>query len=371
MIASQELCRMLQQQDLTFLTGVPDTGLRDFLVYVENRGQGMNHVRAANEGQAIAIAAGYHLATKKVPVVYFQNSGLGNAINPLTSLADKEVYGIPMILFIAWRGKPDEHDEPQHKKMGRVMLDLLNVLEIPFEVIKEDSIGVNSQLAQLKTLAQQTQHPVALIFPKGVIVKEDMPIEVRGGEMLREEALEMLVDKIGSNPIVSTTGYTSRELFEIRERKGHGHHLDFLTVGSMGHASSIALGIVQHSKKPVYIVDGDGALLMHMGSAAAIGAYAPKNLFHVVIDNGAHESTGGQPTVHQQIDWRGLFQAMGYKSIELIDRKEHLEGFDFADLSSPAALVIKVRQGTRSDLGRPTNTPQENKEAFMRFLGEE
>ena len=312
---SKELIDILKQLDLNFVTGVPDSGLRNFLVYVEQHPEELDHVRAANEGQAVAIATGYHLATRKVPIVYMQNSGLGNAVNPLTSLADKEVYSIPMVLFIAWRGKPGEPDEPQHSKMGRVMLDLLRALEIPFEIAQVEAGEVYTQLVSLKEQAISGRHPVALVFPKGVVEEEKgvPPFDFAQGkeEMRREEALGLLLDKIGENPIVSTTGYTSREIFEIREQKNQGHHLDFLTVGSMGHASSIALAIARKTKKPVYVVDGDGALCMHMGAAATIGSYAPANLFHIVIDNGAHESTGGQPTLSRHLDWQKVFGAVG------------------------------------------------------------
>ncbi|MBU1014868.1 phosphonopyruvate decarboxylase [Patescibacteria group bacterium] len=366
MISSTSFLEALKRLDLTFFTGVPDSGLREFLVYLETHEDETRHVRAVNEGQAVGIAVGYHLATGKVPVVYLQNSGLGNAMNPLTSLADLEVYGIPMILFVAWRGRPGEKDEPQHKKMGRVMEDMFKVLEIPYEVAKDEPEGLTAQAARLKEIALEHQAPVALVFPRGIIEKEKQEEEQREG-LRREEALEILLEKIGEAPVVSTTGYTSREVFEIREKNEQSHERDFLTVGSMGHASAIALGIARSVSKRVFLIDGDGAFQMHMGSAAAIGFYAP-NLVHIVIDNGAHESTGGQPTLVSKLDWEKLFQSVGYKSVALVSGREELELLNLAALSSPAALVVKVAQGTRTDLGRPTAAPQENKEAFMRFL---
>jgi phosphonopyruvate decarboxylase len=364
---SKDFLEILKELQLNSLAGVPDSGLRDFLIYVENHADRVDHVRCANEGQAVGVAAGYYLATKQVPIVYLQNSGLGNTVNPLTSLADKEVYGIPMILFVAWRGKPGEPDEPQHSKMGRVMLDMLNVLEIPFEIAQGDGSSLRQQLTSLKEQTMQTNHPVALVFPKGVFEEEKLAVEPLDG-MKREEALEILLEKIGLHPIVATTGYTSREIFEIREKKGQSHELDFLSVGSMGHASSIALGIARQSKKQVYIIDGDGAISMHMGCVATIGSYAPENLYHIVIDNGVHESTGGQPTVSRHIEWKQFFESVGYKSASVVSNRQDLEAIDVDAAFRPAALVIKVVPGTRKDLGRPTKTPGENREAFMKFL---
>jgi phosphonopyruvate decarboxylase len=364
---SKELIDVLKRLGLDFLTGVPDTTLRDFLIYVEEHPNEINHLRAANEGQAVALASGYYLATAKVPIVYMQNSGLGNAVNPLTSLADKEIYGIPMILFIGWRGCPGKPDEPQHIKMGRITLDLLKALEVPFEIVQPNIDKTQKQISYLKEQTVKNHQPVALVFSKGVIEKEKAGQKYLKG-MQREEALDILLDKIGNAPIVSTTGYTSREIFEIRERKSQGHNKDFLCVGSMGHASAIALSITRYYKKPVYVIDGDGALCMHMGAVATIGFYAPTNLCHIIIDNGLHESTGGQPTLSRHLNWQQLFTALGYKTVETIERLEDLKMIDFSVLLPPTALVIKVVPGTRSDLGRPTKTPAKNKEEFMRFF---
>lgn len=365
---AKELIEILKRLELYFLTGVPDSGLRNFLIYIEGHPEELKHMRAVNEGQAIAFAAGYHLATGMVPIVYMQNSGLGNAINPLTSLADKEVYGIPAILFIAWRGRPNEPDEPQHKKMGRIMLDFLKTLEIPFAIANKEKKTAEEQLKSLKEQTLKSKHPVAFVFPKGVIDEEKTDKNSEGTK--REEILEILLDKIGKKPVIGTTGYASREIFEIRERKKQGHDMDFLCVGSMGHASSIALAIAKNSKTGVYVIDGDGALCMHMGAAASIGFYAPDNLCHIVIDNGAHESTGGQPTISRTIDWKKFFLSLGYKTVKVINGVEKVKAIDLSSLTHPSAIVIKLSQGARKNLGRPTTAPAENKTAFMNFLKE-
>lgn len=366
MITSQELFETLSHLDLAFFTGVPDSGLREFLLYLEKHEAEAKHIRAVNEGQAVALAAGYHLATGKIPLVYMQNSGLGNAVNPLTSLADPAVYGIPMVVLVAWRGRPGEKDEPQHEKMGKITQELLQTLGIPHEVAKESREDIARQLKQLKANAQELKSPVALIFPKGIIAKEGEREEHQG--MKREEALELLLEKIGESPVVCTTGYTSREVFEIREKREQSHERDFLCVGSMGHASSIALGIASSTTKRVYLLDGEGALLMHLGAAPTIGFYAPKNLLHIVIDNGVYESTGSQPTISGVLDWQKFFEAVGYKSIALAGTREELEQVDLSRLQGPAVLVVRVIPGTRSNLRRPTTSPRENKEGFMRFL---
>jgi len=366
MLSGKDIFDILLKNKIHFITGVPCSFYGDFLVYLNSHAsQEIRHVIAASEGESMGIAAGYHLATGEVPVVYLQNSGLGNAVNPLTSLMDKEVYSIPVILFVSWRGEPGYKDEPQHVKMGKIMCNLLSTMGIFYEVAREGEI--EEQIRRLKKKALDEKAPVALIFRKGIIAKGSSINQERDG-MTRERALEVLLTKIGENPIISTTGKTSREIFEIRDKKRQGHQFDFLTVGSMGCASSIALGIALNSERKIYVIDGDGALLMKMGTLATIGSYAPKNLVHIVMDNQAHESTGGQPTCSSVLSWQKLFEGANYKKVILVGNYEELDRLDVSNIESPCAIVIRVCTGSREDLGRPTTTPVQNKEDFKKFL---
>lgn len=360
---------ILKRFGLAFLTGVPDSGLRDFLVYVESHEKEVEHVRAANEGQAIGVAVGYHLATGKTPVVYFQNAGLGNAINPLTSLADESVYGIPMLLLVGWRGEPGKKDEPQHMKMGRITTEQLKLLGIPFEVAENQEKALEDQVSKLASQASEESKPVALVFQKGFFAGETEAEPPEG--LRRETALNILLDKVGDGLLVSTTGKTSREIFELREAKRQEHR-DFLVVGSMGAASSIGLGIsVLKPRRKVFVFDGDGALLMHLGALPTIGHYKPSNFCHVLLDNGVHESTGWQPTVSPTTDWERIFKGSGYRDVIYVRTREELEKVNLGDFTGPIALIVSVVPGSRRDLSRPSQTPKECKKAFMDFANNE
>ena len=366
MLTAKELLDVLNKHDIRFLTGVPDSGLKDFLVYLNDQ-KNVAHIRAANEGQAIGIGAGYHLATGKMPLVYLQNAGLGNTVNPLTSLADTAVYGIPMLLFIGWRGEPGVEDEPQHSRMGQITCQLLDLMDIPYEIAEADLNSFEIQIERLKTRGLQEGRPVALVFRKGSFVEEQQMAEPPG--LKRQEALEILAEKIGSGLIVSTTGKTSRELFELRNAKQEGHERDFLVVGSMGCASMVALGIALSRQGSVYVFDGDGSVLMHMGALPTIGHYAPKNFCHVLLDNGVHESTGGQPTVSSTMDWESIFRASGYGDVRCVRTKEELNAVDLKGMKGPAALIVKVAPGSRKDLSRPSSqSPVDRKKEFMNFI---
>lgn len=367
MLTDTELFNAVQGSGLEFVTGVPCSVFKDFLIYLNEHGEIMRHVGATSEGEAVGIAAGYHVATGKVPLIYLQNSGLGNAVNPLTSLMDTEVYGIPALLFVSWRGEPGVKDEPQHKKMGRVMRNLLEVLEIPHEIVGDDPTKLVAQISRLATRAAVENRPVALVFPLHVMAK-GAPELPPSGALSREQALTVLLGKIGSQPVIGTTGKTSREIFEIRTQLGQTHETDFLTVGSMGCSSAIALGAALSSTKNIFLMDGDGALLMKMGTLATIGFYQPKNLTHIVLDNGAYESTGSQPTSSTVLDWQKLFESVGYQDVRFIETREALLELECAAGAGPCAIVVKVATGSRSDLGRPTETPVESKNNFMRFV---
>jgi len=361
----------LKQYD--FFTGVPDSQLKPLCNYLmATYGIGKNHVIAANEGNSVALAAGYHLATGKVPVVYMQNSGLGNIINPVASLMNDKVYAIPCIFFVGWRGEPGVHDEPQHIYQGEVTIKLLEDMDIRTFVITKETHEeeVKAQLQAWEPLLQAGKQ-VAFVVKKGALEYDGKVAYKNSYPVSRETIIRHIVDVTGTDPIVSTTGKASRELFEIREANHQGHQYDFLTVGSMGHSSSIALGIaLQKPKQKVWIIDGDGAALMHMGSMAVLGANKLSNMIHIVINNEAHETVGGQPTVAAHCDLVQIAKGCGYsKSISVEDisllEKVLVEAKDGNELTF---IEIKCAIGAREDLGRPTTTARQNKEAFMKEL---
>ena len=380
MIRPQFFIEKLKELGIDFFAGVPDSLLKNICAYITDTLPREQNIIAANEGGAMGIAAGYHLATGRIPVVYMQNSGEGNIINPLASLTDKEVYNIPVLLLIGWRGRPGVHDEPQHVKQGKVTTGLLNTMGINYTVLSKDEEAAAKQVKVAVDYMQKTNECYALVIEKDTFDAYVLQNKVDSGLTLsREDAIETVVEVLPQNAaVVSTTGMISRELFEIRERKGQGHAHDFLTVGSMGHASQIALGIaLQQPQRPVFCFDGDGATIMHMGNMAITASMMPKNYVHVVFNNGAHDSVGGQPTVGLSIDLPAIAKAVGYPQTYSVSTKEEL-GVALASITNnlspitqgPILLEIKVKKGNRKDLGRPTTTPIQNKEALMKFLSE-
>jgi phosphonopyruvate decarboxylase len=297
MIDAARFTKKLEELGVGFFTGVPDSLLKDFCAYVMAELPAERHVIAANEGASVGLAIGYYLKTQKPALVYMQNSGFGNAVNPLLSLADNDVYGIPMVLLVGWRGQPGVKDEPQHVKQGRIMTDMLDAMKMPWSVLPKDAAQCDDALKAAVDLAQREKTPVVLLVEKDSFDKFRMPAHVLLDLPSREEALIALVKEIGNDAIqVSTTGMLSRELFEYRNNTGANENRDFLTVGGMGHCSSIALGIaMQEKNREVWCLDGDGALLMHMGGLPVMAAHASKNFFHVIFNNGVHDSVGGQP----------------------------------------------------------------------------
>lgn len=357
-----------------FYTGVPDSQLKSLCNYLMNT-YGIDpkhHVIAANEGNCTALAAGYHLATGKIPVVYMQNSGEGNIINPVASLLNDKVYAIPMVFVVGWRGEPDTHDEPQHIYQGEVTIKLLEDMKIRSFVVSKDTTE-NEMMAAMesfkKVLAEGKD--VAFVIRKGALTYDGEVAYKNDNIMIREEIIQHIVKVSGEDPVVSTTGKASRELFEIRVRNGQSHKYDFLTVGSMGHSSSIALGVaINKPNTKVWCVDGDGAVLMHMGAMAVIGATAPKNMIHIIINNGAHETVGGMPTVATNIDLVTIARACGYSNAVSVDTFAALDKeLEEAKKRNEISLIeVKCSIGAREDLGRPTTTAIENKENFMRYL---
>lgn len=359
-----------------YYAGVPDSQLKALCNYLMHT-YGIDpkhHMIGANEGNCTALAAGYHLATGKVPVVYMQNSGEGNIINPVASLLNDKVYGIPVIFVVGWRGEPGVHDEPQHIYQGEVTVQLLEDMDIRTCIVGQETTeeSLRSAMEAFRP-ALENGKSVAFVIRKGALTYEQKVIYSNAHTMVREEIIRHIVRAAGEDPIVSTTGKASRELFEIREANGQSHKYDFLTVGSMGHSSSIALGIAaQKPKQKIWCVDGDGAVLMHMGSLAVLGAEKPANLVHVVINNGAHETVGGMPTAAGSADLVGVAKACGYPYAASADSFEALdqELWKAKEREALSFLEVKCSIGAREDLGRPTTTARENKENFMNYLKE-
>jgi phosphonopyruvate decarboxylase len=374
MVAAQDLFSALGDSGVEFFTGVPDSLLKSFCAFVTDNCDATSHVIAANEGSAVALAAGHHLASGKLPLVYMQNSGWGNAVNPLVSLASPEVYGVPMLVLVGWRGEPGKKDEPQHRKMGSVTLPSIDALDMPYMVLPSNAEEAGACVRKAAQAAMEAKAPFAIVVPKGAIEPYALQSAVPDVHSAsREEAISALLDTLpGNTAIVATTGMASRELFELREKRGESHDSDFLTVGSMGHASQIALGVaLQHPDRHVLCLDGDGAALMHLGGMATIGTLAPKNFTHVVLNNAAHDSVGGQPTVGFDVDLCGIASSCLYPKATKTDDLASLPAIvqELLALPGPRFLEIRIRKGARKDLGRPTRTPVETKLAIMKFLG--
>ena len=367
---------LIQAIGADFYTGVPDSQLKALCNYLMNT-YGIDkehHVIAANEGNCTALAAGYHLATGKVPVVYMQNSGEGNIINPVASLLNDAVYAIPVLFIVGWRGEPGVHDEPQHVYQGKVTCKLLEDMDIAYSVIDKETTldDINARMQEYRTLFEQGKS-AAFVVRKGALSYDEKVVYKNDYEMSREEIIRHIVKYTDDDIIVSTTGKASRELFEIREANGQDHSRDFLTVGSMGHSSSIAMGIaINKPQARVWCIDGDGAVLMHMGSMALMGSNKLTNMIHIVINNGAHETVGGMNTVADDIDLTGVAKACGYPNAVCIDSYEELDkALEEAKNKKELSFIeVKCAIGARDDLGRPTTTARENKEALMSYIAE-
>lgn len=357
-----------------FYTGVPDSQLKALCNFLMDRYgiDQQHHIIAANEGNCTALAAGYHLATGKVPVVYMQNSGEGNIINPVASLLNDKVYAIPVIFIIGWRGEPGIHDEPQHIYQGEVTVKLLDDMGIESFIIGSDTTDevVQAAMDTFRPILESGKD-VAFVIRKGALTDAPKVEYSNTNTMVREEIIQHIVAASGEDPIISTTGKASRELFETRVANNQSHKYDFLTVGSMGHSSSIALGVALNKpNQRIWCVDGDGAVLMHMGSMAVVGSNKPKNLIHIVINNGAHETVGGMPTVASEIDLVAIAKACGYPNAVSVDTFEALDAeLEVAKNKNELSLIeVKCSIGARDDLGRPTTTALENKQNFMEYI---
>lgn len=360
--------------DADFFTGVPDSQLKPLCNYLmATFGIDRNHhIIAANEGNCVALAAGYHLATGKVPVVYMQNSGEGNIVNPVASLLNKKVYAIPVIFVIGWRGEPGIHDEPQHIFQGEITLSMLDALGISYFIIDHDTKRdeVETIMKIFRTQLENGKN-IAFIVRKNALSYDGKVKYSNKNSMLREEIIRYIAEVSNEEPVIATTGKASRELFEIRDSFNQSHKYDFLTVGSMGHSSSIALGIAIHKPQTkIWCIDGDGSLLMHMGAIAVLGANKPENMVHIVINNEAHETVGGMPTVSESVDMVLLAKACGYPYACSVGEPETLKA-ELAAAKERNCLTfieIKAAIGARDNLGRPTISPIVNKINFMNYL---
>ncbi|MCP5106121.1 MAG: phosphonopyruvate decarboxylase [bacterium] len=372
MISAVDFSEKLSSLGFDTAVGVPDSTFKGLISYFSSQNI-FKHIIASNECEAAAIASGYYLANQKPALVYMQNSGFCKTLNPYTSLLSADVYSIPALFLVGWRGEPGKKDEPQHKMMGRIMTGLFNVMEMEYTVL--DQNNWENQLLNARDYLNTKNRPYIIAIPKGLF--DDFKIsqqENARAVMTREEALNIIVDNTPGNAVfISTTGKTSRELFEIREQREDHHGRDFYTVGSMGCASAIAFGVgLAESEKKVYVLDGDGAALMQLGSMATIGFYKNPRLKHILLDNNAHESTGGQPTVSVGVDFPRIAEACGYQSVacaetpgQLREKLQQLQNNQKLSL-----LVVKIKKGARPGLGRPTTTPRENRDAFIRNFRE-
>jgi len=362
----------LKESGVSFFAGVPDSLLKEFCACVSETCDADTHLITANEGAAIGLGIGYYLGTGNIPMIYLQNSGLGNIVNPVLSLASEKVYGIPMLIMIGWRGEPGVKDEPQHVHQGKVMLDSLEGMDLPYVVLSNEEKDAVEQSKNALALATDKMSPVVIVVRKESFEKFPVQRPVCDLELSREDAVVAVAEVLPEDSVVvCTTGMASRELFEFRDNNNQGYHRDFLTVGGMGHASQIALGLCKaQPERPTYCFDGDGAVLMHMGSLAIIGQSSAVNLIHIVFNNGVHGSVGGQPTVGFDVNFCGIASACGYVSaIRVRSREEIIQALVYAsEHAGPHFIDIHVRPGNRLGIGRPTTTPEQNKIAIMQYL---
>lgn len=370
---ADKLLQALEQRGIHTIIGVPDSTLKQFCDGLQNYKGNINHYVPVNEGAAVGLAVGSYLADGKPACVYMQNSGIGNAVNPIASLANRDVYGIPMLFLVGWRGEPGVKDEPQHVFQGKITCKLFEVLSIPYEVIDKDTTW--EQMESILTEAFETLsggEQFAIIVRKGTFEK-DVPYTWENGNTLnREEALATILKEGGHEAVlVSTTGKISRELYEQSDALYGTHENIFMTVGGMGHASMIALGIAKkRPKEKIICIDGDGAALMHMGALAFISSQSPENFVHIIINNQSHESVGAMPTGCQKVNFSELAKNVGYSWTIRVSTLEELTKVlhNIDEQKGPILVEVLVSLDSRADLGRPKESARENKEAFMEYI---
>jgi phosphonopyruvate decarboxylase len=371
MIAPEKLYMHFRKNDISFFTGVPDSLLKDFLKFLQDHSTAQEHIITANEGLAVGLASGYHFSTGKLPLVYLQNSGLGNLVNPLTSLADKEMYSVPMLLLIGWRGRPGTKDEPQHSKMGRITIPMLDVLEVPVYLLDESEVSSFEKITKAADQSMKEQRPVALLAPEQIFEKYKGDTETDKYPLVREEVIKRIIEKMnGDETVVCTTGKIGREFYEQNLAAGNKVKKYLLSAGAMGHANHIALGIKMQIGEKTIMLDGDAAVLMHMGSLPTVAAKAGNNFIHIVLNNGSHESVGGQPTQAFFTDLCAVAKASGYKQIFCITKDDELELWLKNDLqdNSTQFVEIRINRKSRNEPGRPKGHPTDWKNDYMRQI---
>lgn len=372
MIDIKTFIESLENGGVEFVSGVPDTLLNDFCLYIDHHWRADRHILAANEGNAVALAAGYHLSTGTIPLVYMQNSGIGNAVNPLISLTHKEVYSIPILLLVGWRGDPSRKDHAQHKKQGEITPDLLRAMDIPYQILENETEDVLEKAKWALRKAKELNSPVALIVKKGVLEKGEKESFKNDGtfSLSREEAINILIDSVPKDSIfVGSTGRITRELYELRNFRGESHEWDFLNVGAMGHTSSIAMGIaVANTNRLVVCLDGDSSAIMHLGALTTAGNTHLPNFLHVVLNNGVHESVGGQASAGFSIDLTGIAQSSGYKTANrAVETKKGIQNSlkNLLTGVGPFFIDLHIRKGIRSDLPALKYDLKHTKEKFI------
>lgn len=357
MVNFEDVLNCLKKNEIKFACGVPDSLLNDFCSFLEENFDPDNHIVTANEGNAIAVASGYYLSTEKIPLVYMQNSGIGNSVNPILSLTHKDVFDIPMILLIGWRGNPEVHDWAQHKKQGEATLPLLDILDIPYKILNDDTKNVVDGFEWAKNTAFNNRKTVALVAKKNVFSKKEKVNQSLDAQtdFTRYQAMSLILDTLPKDTIyVASTGRITRELYYIREEKKQDHDQDFLNVGSMGHALSIALGLAMNNKNRLVVcLDGDAASIMHMGSMAIATQKNPRNLIHIVLNNGVHESVGGQKSVGSGLDFDKIASSIGFDVLsKAVNNGKNLEKVlqSYSDYDNVKFLEIKITPGMLKDL---------------------
>jgi len=367
----------LKSKGINFFTGVPDSLLKEFNNVILLNSEKKNHIITPNEGSAISIATGYHFATKQIPLVYLQNSGTGNIINPLMSLASKDVYSIPMLIVIGWRGEPGVKDEPQHIAQGKCMIDLINSLDVTFNILPNSENEANELLDRSIQMIEKESRPHILLVRKNTFEKHSENVSIINNyPIYRKEAIEKLLNIFNKDIILSTTGKISRELLESADEIGMSHDNIFLNVGAMGHVSMISLGIALNTNKKVLCIDGDGSVIMHMGNLTSIGTSNCGNLIHVVLNNGMHESVGVQPTTAFDVNLSKVAESCGYSYCKKISKLEDLESelakLVTSDFDKPVFLEVLINNKVNytHELSRPKKSPIERKEKFINFINE-
>lgn len=365
MIKPQDFFEILSENNYEYFCGVPDSTLKYLCSYIDDLAN--DHLICANEGSAIGNAIGYHLATGKVPVVYMQNSGFGNAINPILSMASKEIYKIPMLIIMGWRGEPRIQDEPQHLHQGKVLLPSMEAMELDYDILPTNLESVQKLVTQMTSKIQDENRPYFLIVKKGTFEEYKNVKKVETNTLNRIHVIKEIIKTFPTQKFISSTGFISRELFEVREECHSAHNQDFLTIGAMGHASQIAYSYAKNSKSKTICLDGDGSFLMHMGGTTAIKSQQDIDIVHIVLNNGVHLSVGGQATIAAELELCNIAHECGFKHSYKIQNQEELSTIldEIKDKTGPIFIDIKVSKEIKKELMRPNLTPLEMKNLFM------